>query len=149
MALFVEIVVPFFIWAPRRLRLAAAWLLIGLQVAIALTGNYNFFNLLAIALCLLLFDDASWAPRRGARNGGFAPERWPVWVPAAVAGRDLAAESFPGCTRRSRRRRSWPRRLVAMNARLEPFRVANGYGLFRVMTKERPEIIFEGSSGCL
>ena len=28
---------------------------------------------------------------------------------------------------------------------LQPFRIVNGYGLFRVMTKTRPEIIIEGS----
>ena len=58
--LVVETVVPFFIWAPRRVRLLAAALLIGLQVLIALTGNYAFFNLLTIALCLLLIDDQTW-----------------------------------------------------------------------------------------
>src|SRR6266567_944320 len=57
--LVVEIVVPFFIWAPRRPRLIAAGLLIFLQLVIAITGNYCFFNLLTIALCLLLIDDAS------------------------------------------------------------------------------------------
>src|SRR5437763_1149308 len=57
--LVVEIIVPFFIWAPRRPRLIAAGLLIFLQLAIAITGNYCFFNLLTIALCLLLIDDAS------------------------------------------------------------------------------------------
>src|SRR5262249_35125816 len=57
--LVVEIIVPFFIWAPRRLRLIAAGLLISLQLVIAITGNYCFFNLLTIALCLLLIDDAS------------------------------------------------------------------------------------------
>src|SRR5206468_2430422 len=68
--LFVEIVVPFFIWAPRRLRLASAALLIALQSAIAVTGNYCFFNLLAIVLCLLLIDDASVRrPRDGVRGG--------------------------------------------------------------------------------
>ncbi|HEX8280321.1 MAG TPA: lipase maturation factor family protein [Chthoniobacterales bacterium] len=36
--------------------------------------------------------------------------------------------------------------MLAVYARLQPFRIANGYGLFRVMTKERPEIIFEGSA---
>src|SRR5207247_395586 len=56
----VEIIVPFFIWAPRRPRLIAAGLIIFLQLAIAVTGNYCFFNLLTIALCLLLIDDASW-----------------------------------------------------------------------------------------
>src|SRR5437764_10709951 len=57
--LVVEIVVPFFIWAPRRLKLLAAGLLVLLQLGIAITGNYCFFNLLTIALCLLLIDDAS------------------------------------------------------------------------------------------
>src|SRR4030095_47393 len=56
--LVVEIIVPFFFGAPRRLRLIAAGLLIFLQVAIAITGNYCFFNLLTIALCLLLIDDS-------------------------------------------------------------------------------------------
>ncbi|HEX4631025.1 MAG TPA: lipase maturation factor family protein [Chthoniobacterales bacterium] len=58
--LVVEIVVPFFIWAPRRLRHIAGGLLIFLQIVIAATGNYCFFNLLTIALCLLLFDDTMW-----------------------------------------------------------------------------------------
>src|SRR5881398_3384952 len=55
----VEIIAPFFIWAPRRLRLGAAGLMIFLQVGIGLTGNYCFFNLLTLALCLLLIDDAT------------------------------------------------------------------------------------------
>src|SRR5207253_5124726 len=55
--LVVEIIVPLLIWAPRRLRLIAAGLFIFLQAVIALTGNYCFFNLLTIALCLLLIDE--------------------------------------------------------------------------------------------
>src|SRR6185437_6994286 len=54
----VEIIAPFFIWAPRRPRLMAAGLMIFLQIMIALTGNYCFFNLLTLTLCLLLIDDA-------------------------------------------------------------------------------------------
>src|SRR5205085_6930140 len=65
-SLVVEIIVPFFIWAPRRLRLIACALLIFLQLTIGATGNYNFFNLLTIALCLLLIDDSIWRRRRGA-----------------------------------------------------------------------------------
>src|SRR5204862_1413327 len=56
--LVVEIIAPFFIWAPRRPRLIAAGLMIFLQIVIALTGNYCFFNLLTIALCLLLIDNS-------------------------------------------------------------------------------------------
>src|SRR5437773_4236171 len=62
----VEIIAPFFIWAPRRLRLIAAGFMIFLQAVIALTGNYCFFNLLAVALCLLLIDDAAIRGRRMA-----------------------------------------------------------------------------------
>ncbi|PYJ26194.1 MAG: hypothetical protein DME90_12360 [Verrucomicrobia bacterium] len=75
--LVVEIIVPFSIWAPRRSRLIAAGLMIFLQLVIALTGNYCFFNLLTIALCLLLIDDsvaaALWAaPHEHAKNVGAA-----------------------------------------------------------------------------
>jgi hypothetical protein len=40
----------------------------------------------------------------------------------------------------------WPRPLAFLYAHLEPFRIVNGYGLFRVMTKDRGEIIIEGSA---
>src|SRR5438552_9015608 len=64
--LVVEIIVPILFWTPRRLRLIACGLVVFLQIAIAVTGNYCFFNLLTIALCLLLIDDAVWRRRRGA-----------------------------------------------------------------------------------
>ena len=40
----------------------------------------------------------------------------------------------------------WPRLLTFVYERVEPFRIANGYGLFRVMTKDRREIVIEGSA---
>jgi len=40
----------------------------------------------------------------------------------------------------------WPRSLAGVYGRLEAFRIANGYGLFRVMTKDRGEIVIEGSA---
>jgi hypothetical protein len=40
----------------------------------------------------------------------------------------------------------WPRPIAALQSCTEPFRMVNGYGLFRVMTKSRPEIIVEGSA---
>src|SRR5436190_11232324 len=73
--LVVEIVVPFFIWAPRRLRHIAAGLLIFLQLVIAATGNYCFFNLLTIALCLLLFDDTIFMGRDAALRRPLAVQR--------------------------------------------------------------------------
>jgi predicted DCC family thiol-disulfide oxidoreductase YuxK len=65
----IELVAPFFIFAPRRLRHIACAALIALQVLIILTGNYCFFNLLTIALCLLLLDDV-------------AVRKWTKWLPS-------------------------------------------------------------------
>ncbi|CAH2275349.1 lipase maturation factor 2 [Pelobates cultripes] len=54
----IEIGVPWLFFFPsRRLRLFSFYTQILLQVLIILTGNYNFFNLLTIVLCLSLLDD--------------------------------------------------------------------------------------------
>ncbi|XP_067356451.1 lipase maturation factor 2a [Channa argus] len=54
----IEIPVALLFFSPlRRLRLGAFYLQVLLQVLIILTGNYNFFNLLTIILCLSLVDD--------------------------------------------------------------------------------------------
>ncbi len=55
----VELFVQFLIFAPRRPRQFACVVMAGFQMLIFLTGNYCFFNLLTIALCLLLLDDAA------------------------------------------------------------------------------------------
>ena len=58
-----------------------------LQTLIALTGNYCFFNLLTVSLCLLAVDDAVW-PRFG-RKPAVRPEvrnaRWPSWFLGPLA----------------------------------------------------------------
>jgi hypothetical protein len=54
---FSELIVPFFIFLPRRFRIAAAVITIGMQVLIIATSNHNFVNLLVIVLCLFLLDD--------------------------------------------------------------------------------------------
>ena len=152
-SLVVEIIVPFFIWAPRRLRLIAAGLLIFLQLAIAITGNYCFFNLLTIALCLLLIDDsvvkrdrsARWNQSAGAPGGRALPERLCVYVGIFVITVTLPVNAwliFSAFKPPSRP----PLALASLYNRLEAFRIVNGYGLFRVMTKDRGEIILEGSS---
>jgi hypothetical protein len=55
--LFVELVVPFMMFLPRRWRFAAAWITIFWQLLIILTSNHNWINFLTIILCLFLFDD--------------------------------------------------------------------------------------------
>jgi len=152
--LVVESIVPFFICAPRRLRLIAAGLMIFLQFVIALTGNYCFFNLLTIALCLLLIDDAvvaslcrgallrrirSTATQRRAYNGLSGYAAIAVIIVTLPINAWLIFTAFKPDT-------EWPRLLAVAYGRVETFRIVNGYGLFRVMTKGRDEIVIEGSA---
>src|SRR5205823_1699747 len=53
----IELGAPFLIFAPRRIRFFAGSCIVFLQIMILLTGNYTFFNLLTIALCIMLLDD--------------------------------------------------------------------------------------------
>ncbi len=55
----VELALPFLIFCPRRLRFVSAFGILLLEGCILLTGNYNWFNLQTILLCLPLFDDAA------------------------------------------------------------------------------------------
>lgn len=55
--LFVELLVPFMMFLPRRWRFTAAWLTIFWQLLIIITSNHNWINFLTIILCLFLFDD--------------------------------------------------------------------------------------------
>jgi len=153
--LFVEIIIPFFIWSPRRVRLTAAGLLVFLQIAIAITGNYCFFNLLTIALCLLLIDDASVAAVVGrgssveykpavasSERGYNIVVRW-LAIVVLVTTLPLNAWHIYSAVQ-PEAGLNQPVRFLYEH--LQPFYIANGYGLFRVMTKERPEIQVEGSA---
>jgi hypothetical protein len=146
--LLIEIVVPFLIWGPRRLRQLACGLFVLLQVVIALTGNYAFFNLLTIALCLLLVDDAVWPPAFRVATELRIVRRRAYLIPALVIfvtmpiNAVLILDTFkPNLT--------WPPAIESLYTAIAPLRLVNSYGLFRVMTKERPEIIIEGSYDAL
>jgi predicted DCC family thiol-disulfide oxidoreductase YuxK len=142
----VELVIPFFYFAPRRLRVVACAMTVFLQVLIAATGNYAFFNLLAVALAVLLLDDQSLPPRWAGRADSPAARArpWPRAVLGGVACVTLFASTveFAATLDRSL---ALPRPVVEAVRRLSAFRSFNGYGLFMVMTTERPEVILEGS----
>src|SRR5439155_585518 len=56
----IEGAAPFLLFAPRRIRFLGAGAIALLQILILLTGNYGFFNWIALALCLLCLDDGVW-----------------------------------------------------------------------------------------
>src|SRR5262249_23399892 len=118
------------------------------------------FNLLTIALCLLLIDDSAFCrgsgslPVRtltasptatGALGGRALPDQLRSYAAIAVIVLTLPINAWFIFTA-FKPDADWLRPLVAIYGRLESVRIANGYGLFRVMTKDRDEIVIEGSA---
>jgi lipase maturation factor 1 len=153
---FVELVVPWVMLLPtrwRRARLIGCALMIALQLGIAATGNYGFFNLLTIVLYLAVLDDHRLEGSVGQvpaeeRGGEGGPAGWRHFAnAAAVVIALLSAMTFFREMDWTWRRQSplehlWSSRVLSWVAPLDSI---NGYGLFRVMTTERPEIVIEVS----
>jgi predicted DCC family thiol-disulfide oxidoreductase YuxK len=139
----VELGLPFMMFGPRRLKQVAAFGTIGLQILIFLTGNYTFFNLLAIALCLFLLDDAF---LRGMRLPG-ASVRVKTYANRYVS---LALFAFVMILSITGLAGMFgvrvPSLIYEAISPAAPFGVVNQYGLFATMTPSRPEISIEGSN---
>jgi predicted DCC family thiol-disulfide oxidoreductase YuxK len=148
-ALIIEMGIVFLIFLPRRLRAVAAGGVLLLQLLIVLTGNYNFFNLLTMLLCLFLFDDAALLRLTPRWLESRAQVRAPLAGRAAtVAAALLALMVVPAGVDRTCRpfmHHDLPV-LGALDRALAPLFIVNSYGLFAVMTTTRPEIVIEGSS---
>jgi predicted DCC family thiol-disulfide oxidoreductase YuxK len=146
--LLVELGIVFLIFLPRRPRAVAACCIALFQVLIVLTGNYNFFNLLSIAMCVFLFDDAGlrrFLPLRlitRVRSRARQPGRAATMIATALAlvivpvGLNRICLSFTG---------SGLPVADALERLVSPLMIVNPYGLFAVMTTSRPEIVIEGS----
>ena len=149
----IELLVPFAIMGPRRVRHCAGFAFLFLMALILLTGNYCFFNWLTITLTIPLFDDAFWRrilPTRLSNRFDKAPFqaggrkrklRWGYAIAGTLFGIlgacALGTTILPESGLRDVFR--GPLTIVA------PYRLANTYGLFANMTTIRPEIVIEGS----
>lgn len=148
--LVIELGIPILYFAPRQLRrLGFIWTVL-LQIMIASTGNFGFFNLLTAVLCVPLLDDASWPAWLRKR---FLPDasqqrprpKWRGFVLAPLAAVLLIATTARGILR-AHFSPDWLRPAYPLVQHLAPFQIANAYGLFEVMTTQRPEIVIEGSN---
>lgn len=152
----IELFVPLWIFMGRRMRLAAVVPLIGLQGLILATGNYCFFNLLIIVLCVLLIDDqtfrsigaSKWMSRIVPDGKAPQPARWFHFIKPGIC---LAVAviicllNVNHIIRMSFGRKAVPVVMKAIEDAADPFLISHSYGLFAVMTTRRPEIIVEGS----
>ena len=161
----IELILPFFLFLPGIFRRIGVISQILLQIAILLSGNYGFFNLLTFCLCLPLVDDRMLP--------GFITKHWetdnnvtetPVfksdltpmfnsvkWLYLGCAWFFFSVTAYGHFTRDLKGNQINP--VINLDVKwtepysnlVRPTRAFNSYGLFRVMTTTRPEIIIEGS----
>jgi hypothetical protein len=147
LTLTIELGAPFLLFAPRIARYIGIGLLASLQCMILLTGNYAFFNLLSLALCVWCLDDRMWSPLGRLLRWRF-PHRTPLLSRVAfriTANGFVAILALLGIIQlidalAPTAAFSRPLSIV------QPFEIVNSYGLFAVMTTSRPEIVLEGSN---
>jgi hypothetical protein len=139
--LIIELFVVWLLFLGRRARIVCFFIVTPLQIGIILTANYAFLNYLVLLLGILLVDDRFLRGGR-ARAAAESPQpqpRGPSYVAAFALPilfvTTITVFLFP----------SMP--VVNLSAiALEPFRVANAYGLFAVMTRARYEVEFQGTA---
>src|SRR5256885_6628492 len=158
-----ELGIVWMLFLPRRWRIVCFFIVTPWQIGVILTANYTFLNYLVLAMGVLLLDD-----RFVSR---VVPRRWRDQIQ-----RRLGVSAEPdrnGTYWASGLRHAWHRTGLVVSAimltwiayattaemmmvrlplptfpivALEPFRIANRYGLFAVMTRGRYEIEFQGSN---
>jgi lipase maturation factor 1 len=160
-----ELVIVWMLFLPRRFRIACFCIVTPFQIAIILTGNYAFLNYIVLALGFLLLDDrvVEW----------ILPNRIRALFETKSA--QVETEPLPQGRRARYRKHLAPIRMTISGICLglvfyvsttlllgmfiptlplpqspvqwlEPFRIANEYGLFAVMTHAEYEIEFQGST---
>ncbi len=163
----IELGLVWLMFLPRRWRIICFFIVTPFELSIILTANYTFLNYLVLVLGFLLLDDRflSW----------LVPKRWPIlnslqpssaqqlenrklsgWRetlrPHWKAIRLAITGVLLGCVFYSTTAQLlWmfsPSLMIPVSPFevLEPFRIANRYGLFAYMTRGRYEIEFQGSN---
>ena len=142
---FAELIVPLFIFMPRIPRRIAFFGIVLFQIIITLTGNYGFFNILTMVVCIPLLEDGIFPTRAHREPAVYRRQPWWVTFIVAVPALTIVVITCVAFAQECRWQIPFPNWMVSLHDQSEPFRSANGYGLFRVMTRQRYEIVIEGS----
>jgi hypothetical protein len=135
---FVQLVAPFGLFAPQPVASIAGALAIVHQLLLIVSGNYAWLNWLTVVLGVSAFSDATLAPLVPAAHAAVSP--LPTAFDTAlllVAGATAALSVKPTLNLLSKEQ--------AMNLNYNSLHLVNTYGAFGSITKERYEVVLEGT----
>ena len=133
-----QLVVPFLLFFPQPVASLAALAIVVTQGWLLLSGNFSWLNLITIVLAAMAFDDGTLGLvvplAQGSPPG---PELWHGAVVIVVTGIIAVLSYRPARNLVSRRQ--------LMNSSFDPLHLVNTYGAFGSITRERFEIVIEGT----
>lgn len=135
---FAQLVVPLGLFAPQPIAGVAGAVIVVTQAWLIVSGNFSWLNVLTITLAVATFDDGM----LGRILPAEAPDlvATPGWHHVLVAA--LAALVAVLSWRPVRNMASPGQR---MNSSFDPFHLVNTYGAFGSVTKQRFEVVVEGT----
>ena len=136
---FAQLVAPWFLFFPQPIATVAGIVIVATQSWLVLSGNFAWLNFLTIALAISAFDSA--ALSRVFPLTPYTPQETPGWfigVVLAYTGLIVLLSYRPARNLLSRRQ--------IMNASFDPFHIVGTYGAFGSVTKERYEVVIEGTA---
>ena len=137
---FAQLVVPFFLFAPQPVASVAAAIVILSQLWLILTGNFAWLNWVTIVLAFAAIDDKAFLFLIPVLPTERAVPNAPSWFVMVV----LAVTAFLVLLSYRPARNLFARHQL-MNASFNRYHLVNAYGAFGTVTKERFEVIVEGS----
>jgi hypothetical protein len=154
-----ELVLVWMLFLPRRWRIICFLIVTPWELGIILTANYTFLNYLVLVLGFLLLDDRFLhrflpQPRNKSLTLDLPEESRPQGSEGFVHFFKLMKLSLTGIVLiwifyATSAQLIWMFSALPLPmapvAAIEPFRIANRYGLFGIMTRGRYEIEFQGS----
>jgi len=135
---FVQLFAVFGLFAPQPVASIAGGLILATQGWLLLSGNYAWLNLITVALAAMSFHNGvlAWVVPVGTPT----LEAPPWWFVATVTLVTMAVAVLS-----YRPVRNMASRHQLMNASFDPLRLVNTYGVFGRITRERYEVVIEGT----
>ena len=134
---FVQVVVPFGLFAPQPFASIAGGLIIFHQLWLIVSGNYSWLNWLTVALGIAAFSDSVLAVLPIAVPPTAAAPLWFQVLLYVIAAGVVALSIQPTLNMISRNQ--------IMNYSYNRFHLVNTYGAFGNVTRRRHEIVIEGT----